>query len=405
MEKTNGAFAALVAWREPPLPRAVPMRNSRSSSAMTSPRFGIEEEFFLTDLQTLRMVGSPSLRAIEACRAALGAWFATEMFQGQIEVTSPVFSDFEHAGDFLRGSRQALRATLEPFGLGVLSAGSHPLADWREQMATDEEHFRQLFERYGHVARRSVLSGLHVHVEVVEPLDRAAVMNEVLPWTPLLLALSCSSPIWDGVASGFMSYRQTACDEWPRMGVPPLFADQRHYDEHLAFLTRIGAITQPGECWWGVRPAALYPTLELRMTDACPRVDDALTLAAFFRVLVAHASAQRRPGLLYDQTARSMLEENRWRAKRLGIHARFLVEGIDGDCSVAQWLELAEQRFTDIAQTLGAAQLFERARAIIDSGTSADRQLALFNLASEQPQNGHQALAQVTGLLLQETAD
>jgi carboxylate-amine ligase len=120
--------------------------------------------------------------------------------------------------------------------------------------------------------------------------------------------------------------------------------------------------------------------------------------------LVAHASAQRRPGLLYDQTARSMLEENRWRAKRLGIHARFLVEGIDGDCSTAQWLELAEQRFAETAQALGAAQLFERARAIIDSGNSADRQLALFNQASEQPQNGLTALAQVTGLLLQETA-
>lgn len=371
---------------------------------MTSPRFGIEEEFFLTDLQTLRMVGSPSLRAIEACRAALGAWFATEMFQGQIEVASPVFSDFEHASDFLRGSRQALRATLEPFGLGVLSAGSHPLADWREQTPTEEEHFQHLFERYGHVARRSVLSGLHVHVEVGEPLDRIAVMNEVLPWTPLLLALSCSSPLWDGVASGFMSYRQTVCDEWPRMGIPPLFADQRHYDEHLAFLTRIGAITQPAECWWGVRPAARFPTLELRMTDACPRVADALTLSAFFRVLVAHASAQRRPGLLYDQTARAMLEENRWRAKRWGIHARFLVEGIDGDCSITQWLELAEQRFADTAQALGAAQLFECARAIIASGTSADRQLALLDRASERPLDGRSALAQVCELLLQETA-
>lgn len=371
---------------------------------MSHPRFGIEEEYFLTDLQSLRMIGSPPPQAIEACRAALGVWFATEMFQGQIEVASPVFSDFEHASDFLRGSRQALRTALEPFALGMLSAGSHPLADWREQVPTDEEHFQYLFERYGHVARRSVLSGLHVHVEVAEPLDRIAVMNEVLPWTPLLLALSCSSPIWDGAASGFMSYRQTACDQWPRMGIPPLFADQRHYDEHLAFLTRIGAISQPGECWWGVRPAARFPTLELRMTDACPRVDDALTLAAFFRVLVAHASAQRRPGLLYDQTARSMLEENRWRAKHQGIHARFLVEGIDGDCSLAQWLELAEQRFAETAQILGAAQLFERARAIIDSGTSADRQLALFNLASEQPQNGRSALGQVAELLLQETA-
>ncbi|MBV4484425.1 carboxylate-amine ligase [Pseudomonas sp. SWRI153] len=370
---------------------------------MTDPRFGIEEEYFVTDLKTLKMVGSPPFQAIEACREVMGAWFATEMFQGQIEVASPIFSEFAQASDFLRGSRQALREALEPFGLGVVCAGSHPLADWREQVATDEEHFHQLFERYGHVARRSVLSGLHVHVEVAQPLDRIAVMNEVLPWTPLLLALSCSSPLWDGASSGFMSYRQTACDEWPRMGIPPLFVDQRHYDEHLAFLSRVGAISQPGECWWGIRPAVRYPTLELRMTDACPRVDDALTLAAFFRVLVAHASAQRRPGLLYDQTARSMLGENRWRAKRFGIHGRFIVEGIDGDCSIGQWLALAEQRFADTAQGLGTPQLFERARAIIDGGTSADRQLALFDQAMAQPHVGLSVLAQVTDLLLQET--
>lgn len=403
MEKTNGASTALVAWLEPPLPRAVPMRNTRVSTTMAAPRFGIEEEYFLTDLQTLTMVGSPPAQAIEACRETMGVWFATEMFQGQIEVASPVFSDFAHAGDFLRGSRQALRAALAPFGMGVLSAGSHPLADWREQVPTDEEHFRHLFEHYGHVARRSVFSGLHVHVEVAESLDRIAVMNEVLPWTPLLLALSCSSPLWCGAASGFMSYRQTACDEWPRMGIPPLFADQRHYDEHLAFLTRIGAIRHPGECWWGVRPSARYPTLELRMTDACPRVEDTLVIAAFFRVLVAHASSQRRPGLLYDQTARAMLTENRWRAKRLGVHARFLVEGIDGDCSIGQWLQSAEQRFADTAQALGAPQLFEQARAIIASGTSADRQLALFSRALQHPQIGRSALLQVTDLLLQET--
>ena len=371
---------------------------------MAQPRFGIEEEYFLTDLTTRRMVGSPEPRVIKACRAALGSAFATEMFQGQIEVASPIFSDFIEAEDYLRNARARLINAVQPFDLGLLCAGSHPLADWREQLATDEAHFQHLFKTYGHVARRSVLCGLHVHVEVTASVDRVRVMNEVLPWTPLLLALSCSSPLWDGADSGFMSYRQTYCDQWPRMGIAPLFADQHEYDEHVALLTRIGAITQPCECWWGVRPAARFPTLELRMTDACPRVEDALALAAFFRILVAHASAQARPGSTYDPTARTILEENRWRAKRWGIHGRFIVEGVDDACTIEQWLALAEHRFGETAHALLLPGLFARLREIITNGSSADRQLAAFGQVLQQPRSKRSALFHVADLLLEETA-
>lgn len=371
---------------------------------MTEPRFGIEEEYFVTDLHTRRMAGAPSPEAREACKKTLGASFASEMFQGQFEIASPVFTDFVEASDYLTGARQTLNKTLEPFGLGLLCAGSHPLADWREQIPTDEPHFHDLFDTYGHVARRSVLSGLHVHVEVPEHLDRIRVMNEVLPWTPLLLALSCSSPLWDGADSGYKSYRQAACDEWPRMGVPPLFADQQAYDEHIGFLTRAGVISQPSQCWWGIRPAVRYPTLELRMTDACPRVEDALTLAAFFRVLVAHACRQSQPGSAYDASARWILEENRWRAKRWGLDGKFIVAGQGSPCSISQWLALAKARFAETAEDLRIPALFERANSIINGGTSADRQLAVFSQALQQQPGPRSALSQVVDHLLEETS-
>lgn len=371
---------------------------------MIEPRFGIEEEYFVTDLHTRRMVGAPAPEARLACEKAIGAAFASEMFQGQFEIASPVFSDFSEACDYLRSARETLRNTLKPFGLGLLSAGSHPLANWREQIPTDEPHFHELFDTYGHVARRSVLSGLHVHVEVPEHLDRIKVMNEVLPWTPLLLALSCSSPLWDGANSGYMSYRQAACDEWPRMGVPPMFADQRAYDAHVSFLINSGTISQPSQCWWGIRPAVRYPTLELRMTDACPRVEDALTLAAFFRVLVTHACRQPRAGSDYDASARWILEENRWRAKRFGLAGKFIVADQDSPCSIRRWLALAEERFAETADNLRMPALFERANGMLVDGTSADRQLAVFNQALQQRPSARSALAQVVDHLLEETS-
>jgi len=367
-------------------------------------KFGIEEEYFITDLGARRMAQSPPGAAIDACKAALGDCFAYEMFQGQIEVASPVFTRIAEPEQYFISARKTLRSTLQSYGLGLLSVGSHPLADWRVQQATRQDHFTQLFDDYQRVARRSVLSGLHVHVEVPEHLDRIRVMNHVLPWLPLLLALSCSSPFWDGADSGFMSYRQTACDEWPRMGIPEFFEDEAAYEAYVALLIRTGTIRQASECWWGLRPACRYPTLELRMTDACPRLEDALCIASLFRLLVADAIDQARPGRSWSQTSHWILKENRWRAKRSGIHASFIVEGYDRPFSAEQWLFLAEQILGDAARELRVENVFSQARHILRHGTSADRQRSVFERALHSTEDVHAALSSVVDELLKETS-
>lgn len=368
-------------------------------------KFGMEEEYFITDLDSRCMSGKPPGAAIDACKAVLGECFAHEMFQGQIEVASPIFTSLAQAAQYLGAARQALRLALQPYGLGLLTAGSHPLADWRTQQATEQTHFLKLFDDYQHVAWRSLLSGLHVHVEVPGHLDRIRVMNEVLPWMPLLLALSSSSPFWNGADSGFMSYRQTACDEWPRMGVPEYFEDQVAYDAYVALLIRTGAIHQASECWWGVRPATRFPTLELRMTDACPRLEDALCIASLFRLLVACAIDQPRPGSNWAQESRWILQENRWRAKRFGIHASFIVEGYDRPFSAEQWLFMAEQIFGDAAQVMGVGEVFSQARRILLQGTSAERQRNLYRQVLHNTGDVQAALAGVVDQLLRETAE
>lgn len=368
-------------------------------------KFGIEEEYFITDLNSRCMSGKPPGAAIDACKAVLGECFALEMFQGQIEVASPIFTSLAQATQYLGSARQELRLALASYGLGLLTAGSHPLADWRTQQATEQMHFLKLFEDYQHVAWRSLLSGLHVHVEVPGHLDRICVMNEVLPWMPLLLALSSSSPFWNGADSGFMSYRQTACDEWPRMGVPEYFEDQAAYDAYVALLIRTGAIRQASECWWGVRPATRFPTLELRMTDACPRLEDALCIASLFRLLVAWAIDQRRPGSTWSQQSRWILQENRWRAKRFGIHASFIVEGYDRPFSAEQWLFMAEQIFGDAAQAMGVEEVFPQAHRILRDGTSAERQRSLYRQVVGSTGDVQAALSAVVDQLLMETAE
>ncbi|KPG69181.1 carboxylate-amine ligase [Pseudomonas libanensis] len=362
--------------------------------------FGIEEEYLLTDLHTRCMLAEPSAAVLAACREAIGGGFAYEMFQGQIEAASPVFTTSGEAVDYLATVRGSLADALSEFGLGVVCAGSHPLADWRMQRPTPQVHFQQLFDDIQYVARRSVLCGLHVHVQVPQSLDRIAVMNQVSPWLPLLLLLSCSSPFWDGAPSGFMSYRQAACDEWPRMGVPEHFADWNDYLRYLALLQRMGAIKADGNGWWGIRPAARYPTLELRMTDACPRLADALALATLFRVMVTHACTLERPGAEFSAQARWLLKENRWQAKRYGAAGRFALDDTGAMGSAEQWLQCARQTFAATAEAMGEAQLFDSLQALLRRGNSATEQLQWYTQARAEGADDLECLRYVVDQLL-----
>ena len=362
--------------------------------------FGIEEEYFITDLHSRRMLSEPPAAVLTACQRAIGAGFAFEMFQGQIEVASPVFKASRDAADYLATVRHNLAQSLGEFGLGIVCAGSHPLAAWREQTPTVHAHFEQLFEDVQQVARRSVLCGLHVHVQVPEQLDRIAVMNEVSPWLPLLLLLSCSSPFWEGAPSGFMSYRQAACDEWPRMGVPEHFEDWAAYQRYLGLLRRMGVIKADGNGWWGIRPAARYPTLELRMTDACPRLEDALTLATLFRVMVTHACGMARPGATFTAQTRWLLQENRWQAKRYGAQGTFALDDEGATGTAEQWLERASRLFRTTAASMGEPAVFDHALALLRRGSSAVDQLQCFADASAKGADAHAGLQAVVDRLL-----
>lgn len=347
-------------------------------------RFGIEEEYFITDLHTRRLLAEPPARVLNACREAIGEGFAFEMFQGQIEVASPVFEQPAPAAAYLRRVRRDLGQALAAHGLGFVCCGTHPLGDWPAQRATGRAHFQQLFDEFGIAARRSLVSGLHVHAQIASGVDRIAVMNEVLPWLPLLLALSVSSPLWEGRPSGYCSYRQVVCDEWPRMGVPEYLPDESAFAHYLGLLRRSGALAEDANVWWGCRPSLNYPTLELRMTDACPRVADTLLLAGLFRVMVRQASLLPAPGSQFSPECHWLLKENRVQARRWGLHGRFVPSPDSAPIPLQQWLELAEQRFGATARALGEEGLFAQARQLLHDGTSAERQLRCFEVQGAQ---------------------
>lgn len=360
--------------------------------------FGIEEEYLLVAMDSRQVVTTPGASALAACRDVLGQHFAQEMFQSQIELASPIFYSMSQARNFLRSHRQRLASALAVNGLGICAAGSHPFGAWRIQQPAPGEHFRVLFEDHRLVARRSLVCGLHVHVGIAPGHDRIHLINQLLPWLPLLLVLSTSSPFWEGQASGYRSYRRVLCNEWPRMGLPERLNDWSDYQRYLDLLRRTGALGPETDCWWLIRPSRRYPTVELRLADGCPHLEDGLCIAEMFRQMVEHSVETPAQVLPLTCEAQWIAQENLWRAMRDGRDGCFIDPMSQTPLSAQSWLLHLQARFAI------ATEPMEHALRILTRGTSADLQLAAYERALTQGFTHERALSHVVNELVQTSA-
>ena len=228
-------------------------------------------------------------------------------------------------------------------------------------------------------------------------------MLRSLPYLPLLLALTLSSPFWQGHPTGMKGYRLSAYDELPRTGFPPLFASTQSYDDFIAALVTAKIVPDASHIWWCVRPALSYPTLELRIADSAPRLEDVLCLAAWFRCLVRRLCEDKRFGYIVTSEMLAIVLENRWRIQRFGNNASIVDPLTLETTNVANELEKLAAILDEDAAALGCRREFEHWRTILDGGTAADRQIAIYDdaRAAGTPRLG--ALRQVMSWLVEET--
>ncbi|CAM3599704.1 putative glutamate-cysteine ligase 2 [Pseudomonas reidholzensis] len=362
--------------------------------------FGIEEEYLLVDLGSGRLLAKPSPAVSLCCREVLGEYYADELFRCQIELASPVFDSLQQAQCFFSERRYCLEQALAEHGVGLYCAGSHPNAEWLRQRPGAAPHHRQLFTDYQYVARRSVASGLHVHVGVPAACDRIRLINSLVYWLPLLLVLSTSSPLWGGQVTGYMSYRRVLCGEWPHMGLPEPLPDWPAYQRYRALLQRSGSLAADGAFWWALRPSHRYPTVELRICDGCPQLEDALCIAGLFRHLVEACVAASNPATPVNREIHWITQENYWRALRHGRHAEFIGVHQQQPVTAEGWLAQLSHRYPP--DSVDALHAFVQARRIVLEGTSADRQLACHAAASAAGLSAQQALRAVVEQVLGE---
>ncbi len=366
--------------------------------------FGIEEEYFLADAATGASPPEAAMDRFHAVAAERIDSAEHELLKGQVEFASKPGTDADATCATLRATRQALAELAGKHGLAIFAAGSHPLGSFERQETTDKERYRQLEAQFGIIAHRSMCCAMHVHVEIPETIDRVRLMNRLIPFLPLLLALSTSSPFWGGEDGGLRCTRLAVFSEWPRMGLPELFESEAEFDTLVERLVTAGAMENASFLWWLIRPSNKYPTLEMRICDSCTRVEDALAIAALYRCLV-HAVA-RRPDLNagIGSVERAIAAENIWQAQRLGVRAGFIDAATGAVVSVAAQLDAVLALVEEDATALGCADWAARTRSIANEGSSADRQLAVYAHAREGGADGSDAMRAVVGALAAETA-
>ena len=372
---------------------------------MREPSFtiGIEEEYLLVNQENRDLAPEPPPALLAKCEEALQGQVSPEFLRSQIEVGTKVCSSMSEA----RGELVKLRSTISgiagEFGLAPIASSTHPFAEWQSQQHTDKERYNILAEDLQQVARRLVICGMHVHVGIEDDDLRIDLLGQAAYFLPHLLALSTSSPFWQGNRTGLKSYRLSVFDELPRTGLPHQFGSYSEYTRTIDLLVSAGLIEDATKIWWDLRLSARFPTLEMRITDVCPRIEDCITIAALFRCVCRMLYRLRRENQRWRYYPPFLVRENRWLAQRYGTE-RGMVDF--GKGAIVPFDELMDELLDLLAEDadhFGCSTEVSRAREIVKNGTSADRQLARFDAMKELGGSDEAALLAVTDDIIEET--
>ena len=374
---------------------------------MERPSFtiGIEEEYLIVDPETRDLVKDMPKGLMKDCEDIIGGQVSPEFLRSQIEIGTKVCPNVTEARADLARLRLAVAEVSGKYGLAPIAASTHPFANWFRQQHTDKERYNALARALGGVIRRLLICGMHVHVAIEDEDMRIDMMNQVLYFLPHLLALSTSSPFWQGMDTGLKSYRTSVFRAVPRTGMPDEFQGWADYQRHVKVLTEAGVIEDATKLWWDLRPSARYPTLEMRASDICTTIDDAMTIAAFYLSLLAMLYERRLDNQRWRIYSRMLINENLWRAQRYGTSESLIDFGrgqlVPYPELVTEMIELVRPA----AAELGCVAEVEHASEIVARGTSADRQLEVYHLALAQGASEEKALHAVVDWLIAETVN
>lgn len=346
---------------------------------------GVEEEYLLVDPESgLPVPEAEAVRSQARRHAGLDiADVQAELLKAQLEVATPVCTSLDEIGGHLTRMRRELARAAEHLGWRLVASGTAPAGDGSMMPISDGERYVAIAANTRRLAGVQLIHGMHVHVAVPDREIGVQVVNRIRPWLPTLVAMAANSPLWQGMDTGFASWRTIHYARWPVEGQPPVFADLEEYERRVDALLAVGVMIDRGQLYWQVRLSERFPTIEIRCPDVQLRVRDAVLIAGLVRALVVTAIHQHQDKAPYAAPDAELLRAACWMAARDGLDGDLF--GPVGRAGVARRVEagsLVGELLTHITPALDelgdTAEVFRLVDRLLIEGTGADRQREAF---------------------------
>jgi carboxylate-amine ligase len=339
---------------------------------------GIEEEYQTIDPESRDLRSHIQTEMLAQGKIRLEERVKAELHQSVIEVGTRVCKNIQEAQEDLFDLRRNMIRLAEENQLQLVAGATHPFADWRTQEIYPDARYDQVVEDLQLVARSNLIFGLHVHVGIEDKESAIRIMNSLRYFLPHILALSTNSPFWMGMETGYKSYRAKVFEHFPRTGIPDSFASYSEFENFVDLLVKTGCIDNGKKIWWDLRPHPFFSTVEVRACDIPMRAKESIAIAALIQATACKLWHLHESNQDYRQYARPLLMENKFRAVRYGLDGKLIDFGKQKEVPVRELIVEYLAFVDDVVDELGSREELEYIHTMLEQGSGADRQLAVF---------------------------
>lgn len=338
---------------------------------------GIEEEYQVICPKTRELI-SHDQKIVTVAEKILNDQVKAEMHQAVVEVGTNICNNITEAREDLTHLRKSISEIANSLGFKIGAAGTHPFTKWETQLITPNPRYAEIIDELQDTARSNLIFGLHVHIGIEDKQLALHLTNAMRYFLPHLYALSTNSPFWEGRNTGFKSFRSKIFDKFPRTGIPGVFQTVAEYEHYINVLIKTKCIDNPKKIWWDIRIHPFFPTLEVRICDVPMTIEETLSIASLVQALVAKLYKLRTQNLNFMLYHRALINENKWRASRYGLDGSMIDFGKECEVNTKELMLELLDFVDDVVDELGSRKEIEHVKTMIENGTGADRQLAVF---------------------------
>ncbi len=339
---------------------------------------GVEEEYMVVDPQT-RELKSHEQKIVSEGQKIIKDKVKAEMHQAVVEVGTEICQNIDEAYADVRTLRTTISQIAESLGFWMGASGTHPFSHWESQLITDHARYNQIVDELQEAARSNLIFGLHVHVGMQDRKMAIHIANSARYFLPHVYALSTNSPFWEGRHTGYKSFRTKVFDKFPRTGIPDYFESIEAYDNYINLLIKTNCIDNAKKIWWDLRVHPFFNTVEFRICDVPMTINETIAIAALFQAICAKLYKLRSQNLNFMIYPRVLVNENKWRAGRYGIDGSLIDFGKESEVNTRVLIYELLNFIDDVVDDLGSRNAINYIHKMIEQGTGADRQLAIYN--------------------------